>query len=479
MNFKVLIPQLGARGLPGAQIINGTEAPGAEEGNDGDFFLRYGPEGDTQLYGPKNDGAWGAGRSIRGGQGLAGLRGWNPVLLPLPVNVEVSEGVFEPRILVKLAAWIGGQGTAPTSFVDQYVNAAGDGFTEVETEALDLRGEAGVDGVMSGMEAFFGEAGTLNATHKGKNVIVAAEDPVTLTLEDAETLGPGWMAILLNEGSGPATIEVDGEDLIDGAAEMVLAAGDSATIWTRADGEGFRAVIHRAQVTDAMLAPQARVDVASAATTDIGVAASQYVRITGTTTITSLGTAPAGVVRDVLFGGALTLTHNATSLILPGGANIATAAGDTAVFRSEGSGNWRCVRYQRAQRAGLVSLSTSTGTTRVGSGFVDTVLEVTITPRHSGRVFVLASFTAQVTNGSKAAFGRARLVDATGSVTLALGVIGNTGGAHRSVMTLSAVVTDLAIGVANTFRVQIEGDDSSDTMLSNVSGPGAISAMEI
>jgi hypothetical protein len=88
-----------------------------------------------------------------------------------------------------------------------------------------------------------------------------------------------------------------------------------------------------------------RADVASATTTDIGAAASQYVRITGTTTITGLGTAAAGVVRDVLFGGALTLMHDATSLILPGGANITTAAGDTALFRSEGSGNWRCVRY--------------------------------------------------------------------------------------------------------------------------------------
>jgi len=88
--------------------------------------------------------------------------------------------------------------------------------------------------------------------------------------------------------------------------------------------------------------------IASATTTDIGAATGRYVHITGTTTITGLGTKTAGVVRMLTFDGALTLTHNATSLILPGAANITTAAGDTAVFVSEGSGNWRCLAYQRA-----------------------------------------------------------------------------------------------------------------------------------
>ena len=101
-------------------------------------------------------------------------------------------------------------------------------------------------------------------------------------------------------------------------------------------------------VTLAKLAPNTRADIASATTTDIGAESTQYLRVTGTTTITGLGAAAAGAVRDLLFGDALTLTHNATSLILPGGDDITTAAGDVALFRSEGSGNWRCVRYSRA-----------------------------------------------------------------------------------------------------------------------------------
>lgn len=100
-------------------------------------------------------------------------------------------------------------------------------------------------------------------------------------------------------------------------------------------------------------------NIASATTTDIGAATGNYVVVTGTTTITGLGTITAGVMRTVEFSGALTLTHNATSLILPSAANITTAAGDVAIFVSEGSGNWRCASYQRA--SGLAILSADYG----------------------------------------------------------------------------------------------------------------------
>jgi hypothetical protein len=67
-------------------------------------------------------------------------------------------------------------------------------------------------------------------------------------------------------------------------------------------------------------------DIASASTTNLATATGVCVTVTGTTTITALGTASAGVVRVVTFTGALTLTHNATSLILPGAANITTSS---------------------------------------------------------------------------------------------------------------------------------------------------------
>lgn len=91
-------------------------------------------------------------------------------------------------------------------------------------------------------------------------------------------------------------------------------------------------------------------DIASAGTTDLSAATGTLVYVTGTTTITALGTAAAGVERVVKFTDALTLTHNGTSLILPGSSNIKTVAGDVAVFRSLGSGNWICTSYLRGNR---------------------------------------------------------------------------------------------------------------------------------
>ena len=106
-------------------------------------------------------------------------------------------------------------------------------------------------------------------------------------------------------------------------------------------------------------------DVASATALVLGTDGN-YFDITGTTTITSITTvAGAGVVK-LHFDGALTLTHHATNLILPGAANITTAAGDEAEFVEYASGTWRCTNYSKASGAavasssGMVLLSTQT-----------------------------------------------------------------------------------------------------------------------
>jgi hypothetical protein len=48
------------------------------------------------------------------------------------------------------------------------------------------------------------------------------------------------------------------------------------------------------------------------------------------------------------------LTHSASDLVLPTGANITTAAGDEAEFIEYASGDWRCTNYQRASGRALV-----------------------------------------------------------------------------------------------------------------------------
>ena len=83
-------------------------------------------------------------------------------------------------------------------------------------------------------------------------------------------------------------------------------------------------------------------DLSSASTLTLGTDGN-YFDVTGTTTITAISTAQAGTNILLQFDGALTLTHNATSLKLLTGANITTVAGDMFEFVSEGSGNWRMV----------------------------------------------------------------------------------------------------------------------------------------
>lgn len=71
-------------------------------------------------------------------------------------------------------------------------------------------------------------------------------------------------------------------------------------------------------------------DIASGTTCDIGGQLSTKLRITGTTTITSFGTNYRGPIL-LRMAGALTITHNSTTLICPGGANITTATGDAFI----------------------------------------------------------------------------------------------------------------------------------------------------
>lgn len=96
----------------------------------------------------------------------------------------------------------------------------------------------------------------------------------------------------------------------------------------------------------------AEVTVASATTCNILGALSDFIAISGTTTITSLGTG-TNRRKFVRFTGALTLTHDSTSLILPGAANITTAAGDTMIVESDASNNVRVLAYQRADGSSI------------------------------------------------------------------------------------------------------------------------------
>lgn len=99
-------------------------------------------------------------------------------------------------------------------------------------------------------------------------------------------------------------------------------------------------------------------DIASAGTINLDTATGNVVDVTGTTTITAV-TLSQGRTRLVRFTGTLTLTNGA-SLVLPGGLNITTAAGDFAVFVGYAAGVVRVSEYQRTSFPAFSSTYTPT-----------------------------------------------------------------------------------------------------------------------
>lgn len=73
-----------------------------------------------------------------------------------------------------------------------------------------------------------------------------------------------------------------------------------------------------------------------------------YFDFTGTDTINGIATVGIGTTIKIHFDAAATLTHNSADLVLPGGANITTAAGDEATFFEYATADWRCLNYQVA-----------------------------------------------------------------------------------------------------------------------------------
>jgi microcystin-dependent protein len=191
-----------------------------------------------------------------------------------------------------------------------------------------------IDDVLGDTTAVVTTGGTTVLTDEQE--LVAAVD-VSGTLVSNATIefsgrGGFWIVANLTTGDFTVTVKVTGE------TGVVIPQGTAQLIWC--DGDDIRL-----GNTDPSAAGE--VTVASAATTDILGAGSEYIAISGTGTITSFGTGPS-VKRFVRATGAFTITHHGTSLICPGGSNILAAAGDTFIVISDASSNARIIMYQRA-----------------------------------------------------------------------------------------------------------------------------------
>ena len=168
--------------------------------------------------------------------------------------------------------------------------------------------------------------------------------------------------------------------------------------------------------------------IASASTVNLAAATGNYVKITGTTgPITSFGTVSAGVRFLLEFEDAVTISHNATSMILcRGGVGIVTEAKDTCEVISLGSGNWLMLWYQRNDGTPLeadpdVKSLGASGYYTLSGGLVINWLKLT-TPSNGAtgnwpRAFVNACVAISATRTDGAITGTSTDIGCTGTTS--------------------------------------------------------------
>ena len=214
---------------------------------------------------------------------------------------------------------------------------------------------------------------------------VSSAAAVTVALNDAALVTEDWVFLhrqffavkSATTAAAPAAPAAEDQYLLPAAPTGAWAGhGNQVAIWRNpADGWLFIAPPAGAQANAAdtgvswRLTPAgawiqagsfgAEATVASAATVDIGAAGSHLINVTGGARITSLGASADlnAPLYGLRFTGGATLAAGA-GLMLPGNADIATAAGDYAFVQYLGAGNARVVTFQPAagyDRAGAAA----------------------------------------------------------------------------------------------------------------------------
>jgi hypothetical protein len=137
----------------------------------------------------------------------------------------------------------------------------------------------------------------------------------------------------------PIELNSRGQAVIYGVGSYRQILKDSAgnTIWDK-NIENFQESVFGPQVT-----------VAVGTTVNLGAATSNNVLISGAGTVNSLGTgaSAANPVYLIHFDAIQTYTYNVTSMYIPGGANLVTTAGASALVEvtDAAAGYWRFIQY--------------------------------------------------------------------------------------------------------------------------------------
>jgi hypothetical protein len=153
---------------------------------------------------------------------------------------------------------------------------------------------------------------------------------------------------------------------------------------------------------------KSELDLASAATCDIGGQASTKLRITGTTGITSFGTNYRGPI-TLRFSGAVAITHNATTLRCPGGANYTTAANEVMIVWPVASVSGTLDGWQLASFSG----GTLIGTASITGGTITGITDLAIADGGTGASTAATAFANLKQAATTSATGVVELADNT------------------------------------------------------------------
>ena len=268
---------------------------------------------------------------------------------------------------------------------------------------LSALGVVALDGQMivgTGVGAFAYESGATLRTSIGVD-IAGTDNSTDVTLAGT----PDYITIsgqVITRGLIVLTTDITGNLPV---ANLNSGTGASATTFWRGDGTwetpagggGLSSIVEDTtpqlggdlDCNGAQIQWSKGADVASAAALPV-LTDGNYFDVTGTTTVTSINTTGgAGTLIKLHFDAALILTNSA-SLVLPGGANITTAAGDEFEFVEFGAGTYRCTGYALA--SGKAIANTLANTTVPGISEYATDAEVAADSPSNDRVLTVESF---------------------------------------------------------------------------------------
>jgi hypothetical protein len=193
-------------------------------------------------------------------------------------------------------------------------------------------------------------------------------------------------------------------------------------------------------------------NLASAGTVNLSALAGNMVHITGTTTITAF-TMSDGQQVVLVFDGALVLTNSAT-LVLPGAANITTAAGDIMIVAGDTTvaSGVRCINYARAA-APATSFGPTT-TVAVANAVVlaidvNTVMTTTAALTAGRKYWFQGSLVIQPSNGT---YAFAELVDFAGTPIPFTTAGAMLGAINYSTIYINTIVSSLAVSGTVTLQ---------------------------